>query len=86
MKFHHVTSIPIQLDDDFHTMERKTEVMNELVEDLQIKTKEYLQPNPTVRAKMAAVKVSFPYSVCLSNCALSLCLFHCAPENGSCKG
>eukprot|EP00088_Acartia_fossae_P001851 TRINITY_DN10723_c0_g1_i3.p1 TRINITY_DN10723_c0_g1~~TRINITY_DN10723_c0_g1_i3.p1 ORF type:complete len:569 (+),score=161.34 TRINITY_DN10723_c0_g1_i3:145-1851(+) len=45
-----------KLDDDFHTMERKTEVMNELVEDLQIKTKEYLQPNPTVRAKMAAVK------------------------------
>ena len=29
----------------------------ELVDDLQIKTKEYLQPNPTVRAKMAAVKV-----------------------------
>merc|ERR1719431_2269916 len=28
----------------------------ELVDDLQIKTKEYLQPNPTVRAKMAAVK------------------------------
>jgi endophilin-A len=26
------------------------------VDDLQLKTKEYLQPNPTVRAKMAAVK------------------------------
>ena len=32
------------------------DLFNELVEDLQLKTKEYLQPNPTVRAKMAAVK------------------------------
>jgi len=45
-----------KLDDDFHTMERKTDLFVELVEDLQIKTKEFLQPNPTVRAKMAAVK------------------------------
>jgi endophilin-A len=45
-----------KLDDDFHTMERKTDLIVELVDDLQIKTKEYLQPNPTVRAKMAAVK------------------------------
>ncbi|XP_023346476.1 endophilin-A [Eurytemora carolleeae] len=45
-----------KLDDDFHTMERKTDIYVELVDDLQIKTKEYLQPNPTVRAKMAAVK------------------------------
>lgn len=45
-----------KLDDDFHTMERKTDLFVELVDDLQIKTKEYLQPNPTVRAKMAAVK------------------------------
>jgi len=37
-------------------MERKTDLYVELVDDLQIKTKEYLQPNPTVRAKMAAVK------------------------------
>ena len=46
-----------KLDDDFHTMERKTDLFVDLVDDLQIKTKEYLQPNPTVRAKMAAVKV-----------------------------
>jgi len=45
-----------KLDDDFYTMERKTDVYVDLVEDVQIKTKEYLQPNPTVRAKMAAVK------------------------------
>ena len=37
-------------------MERRTDLFNELIEDLQVKTKEYLQPNPTVRAKMAAVK------------------------------
>ena len=40
----------------FQDMERRTDLLNELVEDLQLKTKEYLQPNPTVRAKMAAVK------------------------------
>jgi len=45
-----------KLDDDFYTMEKKADLINELVDDLQIKTKEYLQPNPTVRAKMAAVK------------------------------
>ena len=46
-----------KLDDDFHTQEKKMDLYVELVDDLQIKTKEYLQPNPTVRAKMAAVKV-----------------------------
>lgn len=45
-----------KLDDDFYTMEKKSDLIVELVDDLQIKTKEYLQPNPTVRAKMAAVK------------------------------
>ena len=45
-----------KLNNEFQDMERRTDLLNELVEDLQIKTKEYLQPNPTVRAKMAAVK------------------------------
>ena len=45
-----------KLDDEFYCMEKKSDLVVELVEDLQIKTKEYLQPNPTVRAKMAAVK------------------------------
>ncbi|XP_021936613.1 endophilin-A isoform X3 [Zootermopsis nevadensis] len=45
-----------QMDVDFVDMERKTDVTVELVEELQIKTKEFLQPNPTARAKMAAVK------------------------------
>merc|ERR1719449_506464 len=45
-----------KLDNEFQEMERRTDLFNELVDDLQIKTKEFLQPNPTVRAKMAAVK------------------------------
>ncbi|XP_015515903.1 endophilin-A isoform X4 [Neodiprion pinetum] len=45
-----------KLDVDFVDMERKTDVTCELVEELQMKTKEFLQPNPTARAKMAAVK------------------------------
>lgn len=35
---------------------QKTDITYELVDELQLKTKEYLQPNPTARAKMAAVK------------------------------
>lgn len=45
-----------KLDNEFQDMENHTDVFNEMTEDLQLKTKEYLQPNPTVRAKMAAVK------------------------------
>lgn len=45
-----------KLHDEFTEMERKTDVTNELVEELQQKTKEFLQPNPNIRAKMAAVK------------------------------
>ena len=45
-----------KLDNEFSEMEKRTDLFNQLVEDLQINTKEYLQPNPTVRAKMAAVK------------------------------
>jgi len=45
-----------KMDDDFVEMERKTDITYELVEELQMKTKEFLQPNPTSRAKMAAVK------------------------------
>uniref|UniRef100_A0A336M0V0 Endophilin-A n=1 Tax=Culicoides sonorensis TaxID=179676 RepID=A0A336M0V0_CULSO len=45
-----------KLDMEFTDMERKTDVTVELVEELQVKTKEFLQPNPTARAKMAAVK------------------------------
>lgn len=45
-----------KLDLDFMDMEKKTDVTVELVEELQVKTKEFLQPNPTARAKMAAVK------------------------------
>ncbi|XP_072155496.1 endophilin-A isoform X5 [Bemisia tabaci] len=45
-----------KLDMEFVEMERKIDVTCELVEELQLKTKEFLQPNPTARAKMAAVK------------------------------
>jgi endophilin-A len=45
-----------KLDEDFTEMERKTDALSELVEEQQTKTKEYLQPNPNIRARMAAVK------------------------------
>ncbi|XP_067134465.1 endophilin-A isoform X2 [Centruroides vittatus] len=38
--------------DEYMEMERKTDLTNELVEELIVKTKEYLQPNPTSRAKL----------------------------------
>lgn len=39
-------------------MEKKTDATSEMVDDLQQKTKEFLQPNPAARAKMAAIKLS----------------------------
>ncbi|KAL7642114.1 UNVERIFIED_CONTAM: hypothetical protein RMT77_006674 [Armadillidium vulgare] len=45
-----------KLNYDFVEMERKTDIMFELVEDIQLKTKEFLHPNPASRAKMSAVK------------------------------
>lgn len=35
---------------------QKTDIMCELVDDIQLKTKEFLHPNPASRAKMSAVK------------------------------
>ena len=58
VQWHFKTKIPQSsiFYEQFCSMEKKTDLFNELVDDLQIKTKEYLQPNPMVRAKMAAVK------------------------------
>lgn len=39
-------------------MGKKTDALEGLFEDLQSKTKEFLQPNPAARAKMAALKMS----------------------------
>lgn len=47
-----------KFNDDFTEMEKKTDATAEMVEDLQQKTKEFLQPNPAARAKMAALKMS----------------------------
>lgn len=41
-----------KMEDEFVDLERKTDVMTNLVTQLLSKTKEYLQPNPTVRAKI----------------------------------
>ncbi|XP_054711965.1 endophilin-A-like isoform X6 [Uloborus diversus] len=38
--------------EEYTEMERKTDLTNELVEDLLLKTKEYLQPNPASRTKL----------------------------------
>ncbi|XP_050400404.1 endophilin-A3 isoform X2 [Patella vulgata] len=44
-----------ELDEEFMEMERKIDVMGKLVEDLIIKTQEYLQPNPASRAKLSTM-------------------------------
>lgn len=41
-----------KMEDEFIDLERKTDVMTNLVTQLLCKTKEYLQPNPAVRAKI----------------------------------
>lgn len=47
-----------KFNDDFTEMEKKTDATAEMVEDIQQKTKEFLQPNPAARAKMVALKLS----------------------------
>ena len=53
-----------KMEDEFVDLERKTDVMTNLVTQLLGKTKEYLQPNPTLRAKiymhMAAQGAKYP--------------------------
>ncbi|ESO92434.1 hypothetical protein LOTGIDRAFT_162739 [Lottia gigantea] len=44
-----------ELDDEFMEMERKIDVMGNLVQDLIAKTQEYLQPNPASRAKLSTM-------------------------------
>ncbi|XP_074602757.1 SH3 domain containing GRB2 like, endophilin-A isoform X2 [Brevipalpus obovatus] len=39
--------------EEYHEMEKKTDATNELVEELLSKTKDFLQPNPANRAKLA---------------------------------
>ncbi|XP_055334213.1 endophilin-A-like isoform X2 [Paramacrobiotus metropolitanus] len=46
---------PTRLDEEFREMERKTDITTELIENLILRTKEYLQPNPASRAKMNAI-------------------------------
>uniref|UniRef100_L7M6K3 Endophilin-A n=1 Tax=Rhipicephalus pulchellus TaxID=72859 RepID=L7M6K3_RHIPC len=47
--------------DEYMEMERKIDLTSELVEDLIVKTKEYLQPNPASRAKlMVSTKLRGP--------------------------
>jgi len=41
-----------ELDEEFSEMERKVDVMNSLVYEVQARTQEYLQPNPASRARL----------------------------------
>jgi len=42
-----------QLEEDYVDLERKIDVIQKCSEDMHLKTKEYLQPNPTARTKLA---------------------------------
>ncbi|KRX25320.1 Endophilin-A2 [Trichinella nelsoni] len=44
-----------KLDETYLDMEKKIEITSELIDDLTAKTREFLQPNPATRAKMATV-------------------------------
>ena len=57
-----------KLDDEFQNLEQQTDTFNKMAEDLQNKTKEFLQPNPTIRAKLATVK---GFSKLSGNCLCS---------------
>lgn len=39
-------------------MEKRTDATADMIEDIQQKTKEFLQPNPVIRGKMVALKLS----------------------------
>lgn len=43
-----------ELDEEYHEMERKTDLLNKLFEELVGKTLELMQPNPAYKAKLAA--------------------------------
>jgi len=47
-----------KMDEDFVEMERKVDLMAKAVNEIMTHTKEYLQPNPTTRAKMNMMNIS----------------------------
>lgn len=44
-----------ELDDDILRLGKKIDAVNETVEELQLKTKEYIQPNPSLRARIVGI-------------------------------
>jgi len=46
-----------KMDEDFVEMERKVDVMKDAVAEIMTHTREYLQPNPTTRAKMNMMNI-----------------------------
>ncbi|CDW58261.1 BAR and SH3 9 domain containing protein [Trichuris trichiura] len=45
-----------KLDECYQELEKKVDITTELIDDLTTKTREFLQPNPATRAKMATVR------------------------------